>query len=98
LMAAPDTRTIRAVVAKPGLDEHDRGANIIARTLRDAGMEVIYTGLHQPRGDRRDRHPGGRRRGRAIDPVGRPRDARCTALLFGDARQSVSDLTSDARV
>ena len=38
---------IRAVVAKPGLDGHDRGAKIIARTLRDAGMEVIYTGLHQ---------------------------------------------------
>lgn len=40
-------RTIRVVVAKPGLDGHDRGAKIIARTLRDAGMEVIYTGLHQ---------------------------------------------------
>ena len=38
---------IRVVVAKPGLDGHDRGAKIIARTLRDAGMEVIYTGLHQ---------------------------------------------------
>ena len=41
------TRKIRVVVAKPGLDGHDRGAKIIARTLRDAGMEVIYTGLHQ---------------------------------------------------
>src|SRR3954468_13391435 len=40
-------RKIRAVVAKPGLDGHDRGAKIIARALRDAGMEVIYTGLHQ---------------------------------------------------
>jgi methylmalonyl-CoA mutase C-terminal domain/subunit len=40
-------RTIRVVVAKPGLDGHDRGAKIIARALRDAGMEVIYTGLHQ---------------------------------------------------
>ncbi|HTO25825.1 MAG TPA: cobalamin B12-binding domain-containing protein [Gaiellaceae bacterium] len=39
--------TIRVVVAKPGLDGHDRGAKIIARALRDAGMEVIYTGLHQ---------------------------------------------------
>jgi methylmalonyl-CoA mutase C-terminal domain/subunit len=38
---------IRVVVAKPGLDGHDRGAKIIARALRDAGMEVIYTGLHQ---------------------------------------------------
>ena len=38
---------IRVVVAKPGLDGHDRGAKIIARSLRDAGMEVIYTGLHQ---------------------------------------------------
>ena len=41
------TQTIRVVVAKPGLDGHDRGAKIIARALRDAGMEVIYTGLHQ---------------------------------------------------
>jgi methylmalonyl-CoA mutase C-terminal domain/subunit len=40
-------RKIRVVVAKPGLDGHDRGAKIIARALRDVGMEVIYTGLHQ---------------------------------------------------
>jgi methylmalonyl-CoA mutase C-terminal domain/subunit len=47
-MSAPSTtRKIRVVVAKPGLDGHDRGAKIIARALRDAGMEVIYTGLHQ---------------------------------------------------
>ena len=39
--------TIRVVIAKPGLDGHDRGAKVIARALRDAGMEVIYTGLHQ---------------------------------------------------
>ncbi|HEV2890339.1 MAG TPA: cobalamin B12-binding domain-containing protein [Frankiaceae bacterium] len=46
--AAPSTtKKIRVVVAKPGLDGHDRGAKIIARALRDAGMEVIYTGLHQ---------------------------------------------------
>jgi methylmalonyl-CoA mutase C-terminal domain/subunit len=42
-MAGP----IRVVVAKPGLDGHDRGAKVVARALRDAGMEVIYTGLHQ---------------------------------------------------
>jgi methylmalonyl-CoA mutase, C-terminal domain len=41
------SRPIRVLVAKPGLDGHDRGAKIIARALRDAGMEVIYTGLHQ---------------------------------------------------
>ncbi len=41
------TRKLRILVAKPGLDGHDRGAKIIARALRDAGMEVIYTGLHQ---------------------------------------------------
>src|SRR5918997_805672 len=41
------SRKIRGVVAKPRLDGHDRGAKIIARALRDAGMEVIYTGLHQ---------------------------------------------------
>jgi methylmalonyl-CoA mutase C-terminal domain/subunit len=40
-------RVIRVVVAKPGLDGHDRGAKVVARSLRDAGMEVIYTGLHQ---------------------------------------------------
>jgi len=46
-MEAALARKIRVVVAKPGLDGHDRGAKIIARALRDAGMEVIYTGLHQ---------------------------------------------------
>jgi methylmalonyl-CoA mutase cobalamin-binding domain/chain len=40
-------RTVRVVIAKPGLDGHDRGAKIVARALRDAGFEVIYTGLHQ---------------------------------------------------
>ena len=45
--AGTSTRKIRVVVAKPGLDGHDRGAKVIARALRDAGMEVIYTGLHQ---------------------------------------------------
>ena len=42
-----DTRAIRVLVAKPGLDGHDRGAKVIARALRDAGMEVIYTGIRQ---------------------------------------------------
>jgi methylmalonyl-CoA mutase, C-terminal domain len=45
-MSTPAGR-IRVVVAKPGLDGHDRGAKVVARALRDAGMEVIYTGLHQ---------------------------------------------------
>jgi methylmalonyl-CoA mutase C-terminal domain/subunit len=40
-------RKIRVIVSKPGLDGHDRGAKVVARALRDAGMEVIYTGLHQ---------------------------------------------------
>ena len=40
-------RTVRVIIAKPGLDGHDRGAKVIARALRDAGMEVIYTGLRQ---------------------------------------------------
>jgi methylmalonyl-CoA mutase, C-terminal domain len=44
-VSAPDR--IRVVVAKPGLDGHDRGAKVVARALRDAGVEVIYTGLHQ---------------------------------------------------
>lgn len=42
-----DERRIRVLVAKPGLDGHDRGAKVVARALRDAGMEVIYTGLRQ---------------------------------------------------
>ena len=46
-MTTVSQKKIRVVVAKPGLDGHDRGAKIIARALRDAGMEVIYTGLHQ---------------------------------------------------
>ncbi len=41
------TSPVRVVVAKPGLDGHDRGAEVVARALRDAGMEVVYTGLHQ---------------------------------------------------
>src|SRR4030081_2299438 len=47
MSASSTEKKIRVVVAKPGLDGHDRGAKIIARALRDAGMEVIYTGLHQ---------------------------------------------------
>lgn len=46
MMATPTGR-IRVVLAKPGLDGHDRGVKVVARALRDAGMEVIYTGLHQ---------------------------------------------------
>ena len=46
-MTAGANRPIRVVVAKPGLDGHDRGIKVVARALRDAGMEVIYTGLHQ---------------------------------------------------
>ena len=42
-----DVDPIRVVIAKPGLDGHDRGAKVVARALRDAGIEVIYTGLHQ---------------------------------------------------
>jgi methylmalonyl-CoA mutase C-terminal domain/subunit len=46
-MAKKTKRPIRILVAKPGLDGHDRGAKVVAAALRDAGMEVIYTGLHQ---------------------------------------------------
>jgi methylmalonyl-CoA mutase C-terminal domain/subunit len=45
--AASESRKVRILVAKPGLDGHDRGAKVVARALRDAGFEVIYTGLHQ---------------------------------------------------
>jgi methylmalonyl-CoA mutase C-terminal domain/subunit len=47
LRRMPSSSPIRVVVAKPGLDGHDRGAKVVARALRDAGMEVVYTGLHQ---------------------------------------------------
>ena len=43
----PESTPLRVVVAKPGLDGHDRGAKVVARALRDAGVEVVYTGLHQ---------------------------------------------------
>lgn len=46
-MSTDNPHRIRVVVGKPGLDGHDRGAKVVARALRDAGMEVIYTGLHQ---------------------------------------------------
>ncbi|MGE0615713.1 MAG: cobalamin B12-binding domain-containing protein [Bacteriovoracia bacterium] len=46
-VSRPADRKIRVLVAKPGLDGHDRGAKVIARALRDAGFEVIYTGVHQ---------------------------------------------------
>jgi methylmalonyl-CoA mutase C-terminal domain/subunit len=46
-MSGTPTQRIRVLVAKPGLDGHDRGAKVVAASLRDAGMEVIYTGLHQ---------------------------------------------------
>ena len=46
-MTSTDRSALRILIAKPGLDGHDRGAKIISRALRDAGMEVIYTGLHQ---------------------------------------------------
>ena len=63
---------IRVVIAKPGLDGHDRGAKVIARALRDAGMEVIYTGLRQtPAADRQRRAPGGCRRHRPVHPLRR---------------------------
>lgn len=47
MSSAPSSSPLRVVVAKPGLDGHDRGAKVVARALRDAGVEVIYTGLHQ---------------------------------------------------
>ena len=46
-MSEPDKRKLRILVAKPGLDGHDRGAKVVARALADAGYEVVYTGLHQ---------------------------------------------------
>ena len=78
-------RPIRVLVAKPGLDGHDRGAKVVAAALRDAGMEVIYTGLHQtPEMIATAADPGGRRRRRALDPERRAHDAHsraCCELL-----------------
>ena len=60
-------RRYRVVIAKPGLDGHDRGAKVIARALRDAGFEVVYTGLFQtPGSGRGGGTAGGRRRGRPV--------------------------------
>ncbi len=67
----PDKK-IRVLIAKPGLDGHDRGAKVIARALRDAGMEVIYTGLRQTPGNDRFRRDAGRcGRNRFIDSLRR---------------------------
>ena len=77
-------RKLRVVIAKPGLDGHDRGAKVIARALRDAGMEVIYTGLRQtPEQIAVGRAAGGRRRHRPVDPVRRaqPHRPRLMELL-----------------
>ena len=69
-------RTIRVVVAKVGLDGHDRGAKIIARALRDAGMEVIYTGLTRPQ-SRSSKRPSRRTPTPSASPsLRRPHDAR----------------------
>ena len=73
-------RKLRVVIAKPGLDGHDRGAKVIARALRDAGMEVIYTGLRQtPEQIVVGRAAGRRRRHRPVDPVRRPQPHRAAA-------------------
>jgi len=65
------TEKSRVLVAKPGLDGHDRGAKVIARALRDAGMEVIYTGLRQtPEMIVTGVAPGRRGRDRAVDSSG----------------------------
>jgi methylmalonyl-CoA mutase C-terminal domain/subunit len=67
---------LRIVVAKPGLDGHDRGAKVVARALRDAGMEVVYTGLHQtPEQIVAGRAAGGRRRRRPLRALRRAHDA-----------------------
>ena len=73
LSSAPMKRPYRVVVAKPGLDGHDRGAKVIARALRDDGFEVVYTGLHQTPEQVVSRGgPGGRRRRRPLAALGRP--------------------------
>ena len=69
-------RKIRILVAKPGLDGHDRGAKVIASAFRDAGFEVIYTGLHQtPEMIVAAAAAGRRGRGRAVHPIGGAHDA-----------------------
>ena len=71
----PAHQPIRVLIAKVGLDGHDRGVKIVARTLRDAGMDVIYTGLHRtPAGSGRGGDPGRRRRHRHQHPLRRAHD------------------------
>ena len=62
-------RRYRVVIAKPGLDGHDRGAKVIARALRDAGFEVVYTGLFQTPGQVAEQHEAG-----AVPGAGEPAD------------------------
>ena len=84
---------LRIVIAKPGLDGHDRGAKVIARALRDAGMEVVYTGLHQtPEQIVADRHPGGRRRRRAVRALRRAHDAVRAGRSSCSRRDGVDDV------
>jgi methylmalonyl-CoA mutase cobalamin-binding subunit len=78
MSAMADSRRLRIVVAKPGLDGHDRGAEIIARALRDAGMEVVYTGFIRPRSRSPKPRSRGRRRGRPLDPFRCAHDARAS--------------------
>jgi len=66
---------IKVLVAKPGLDGHDRGAKVVARALRDAGLEVVYTGIRQTPEMIASPPPGGRGPGRALHPLGRPHGA-----------------------
>ena len=103
---APMKRPYRVVVAKPGLDGHDRGAKVIARALRDAGFEVVYTGLHQtPEQVVQRGRPGGRRRRRALAAVGGPPDPRpagrrrrCAAAGREDVVVIVGGIIPDADI
>ena len=99
-------RPYRVVVAKPGLDGHDRGAKVIARALRDSGFEVVYTGLHQtPEQVVAAVGGGGRRRRRPVDALGRPPLPRpqghgrpCVGAGRGDVLVIVGGIIPDADI
>ena len=81
------------MIAEPGLDGHDRGAKVIARALRDAGMEVIYTGLRQtPEQIVAACASGGRRRDRPVDSLGRPQPHRAAADGPAQSQKGLDDV------
>jgi len=111
MSAEQETRAVRCLVAKVGLDGHDRGAHVIARAFRDAGFEVVYRAPPRARGDRTGGGPGGRGRAGHLHPLRGAQHARSegdrgaqkydafedTLILVGDHPRRRRDGTQSAR-